>query len=114
MAEERKAAQSYEDKLRKGVSQEDATTHYDFLDSYGIPLEKKIDQLVRWGPYQLIFDRDEQKLVSDFRRLLKRKMVPMALVEVIEPEPRRRPRRPRRGPNPSPNQSPKLKNKLLR
>lgn len=83
---ERRAAQSYEEKLREGVPKDDAVTHKHFLTGYAIPLEKKLNELVRWGPYQGIFDRREQKFVSDFMRLLKRKSVPMALVKEVESE----------------------------
>jgi hypothetical protein len=83
----RAMTKSYEQRLRDGVSKDDAVGHRNFLKTYAAPMDKLLERLIRSGDFTTIFDSQEQKQVAKFKRLLEQKSVPLSLVKVEEDDP---------------------------
>jgi len=73
---------NYEDKLQQGVSQDEAAGHRNWLKSYGMPLQELFDKLMRSGQFEHVFDASERASITEIRRIIGRKNIPMALVKV--------------------------------
>lgn len=80
-------SKKYEERLMEGVPPDFAAGHRNYLNTFGVPLDKLLDRLMRSGDYWRVFDEQEQEQLAEFARLVSRKNVPVALVKVEKEEP---------------------------
>lgn len=75
----------YEDRIRERVTADERAGHRNLLGEIA-PIVRSIDALQRHGVAMLAFSSEEREVIEAARRVLDRKLVPMALVPQPEPE----------------------------